>query len=95
MKKALIFVLTALLNIVVFFVLQIMAQFVQFFIYGEGVASDKYLIWVLLFFVIIHMIILTALYRYKTIIKSGALFAVTTLTVIGLYVYFNFMLGNA
>jgi hypothetical protein len=92
MKKAFIFVLTALLNIVVFFVLQIVAQFVHFFIYGESAASDKYLGRVLLFFAIVHAIILMMLYWRKTIIKSAALFAVTTLTVIGLYVYFNFFL---
>jgi hypothetical protein len=81
-----------MLNIVLFFVFQIAAQFAHFFIYGEGALSDKYTTRVSLFFVVVHMVILTVLFWRQTIIKSAALYIITILSVIALYIYLNFML---
>ena len=41
-KKIFVFVVLAMLNLVLFFVLQIIGQFAHFFIYGEGASADKY-----------------------------------------------------
>lgn len=94
MKKIFVFIVLAMLNLVLFFVLQIIGQFARFFIYGESASADKYTIWVSLAFVIIHMAILMALLWRRIIIKSTALYIVTTVSVIAMFIYMNFTLDR-
>ena len=88
MKSVLGFIGITVLNVALFAVLQIGSQFAHFFLFGEGASSDKFIVWVSLFFALIQVGILILLFRKRAIVKTNALLGVNIVLVVGLYVYY-------
>src|SRR5690606_3004955 len=88
MKKTFIYVLVFLLNIGLYFFLQIVASFVQFGLLGSGNISAGTTIWVSLCFLLLQLLILLLLYRKQVLMKDMALLIVNVLIAIGLFLYF-------
>ena len=88
MKNSLAFIVVTISNIVLFVVLQIISQFVHFFVFGEGTPSDGSIVWVSLFFAVIQLVTLILLLRRGFIIKTNSLFITNIIIVIGLFVYY-------
>lgn len=91
MKSALNFILVAILNVLLFALMQIAAVFVHFFIYGEGAVGDSYGHRVSTFFVLLQLIILLALFLKKAVIKTNTVLIVNILIVVGLYICYRLL----
>lgn len=87
MKAVLIFTAFIISNIILFFILQIISQFVHFFMFGERALSDKYTTPVSSVFMLMQLIILIMLFRKKVILKTPAQLVVNLILVAGLYIY--------
>lgn len=88
LKNVLNFIMIAILNVLLFILLQIASQFVHFFIYGEGVSSDKYTLRVSTFFALLQLMIVLLLFYKKTIIKTYIQLILSVVLIIGLYIYY-------
>lgn len=88
MKSILSFVAITILNVLLFVVLQIISQFAHFFLFGEGALSDKFIVWVSMFFALIQLMILVLLFRKRIIIKTDVLLIVNIALIVGLYIYY-------
>ncbi|PJJ83344.1 hypothetical protein [Mucilaginibacter auburnensis] len=87
-KSALVFIGTAILNVALFIVLQIYAQFAHFFLFGEGALSDKFIVWVSLSFALIQVAILILLFRKRFLVKTGPLLGMNIIIVAVLFIYY-------
>jgi len=88
MKKAILYAIVFILNIGLYFLLQILGTFVQFFLFGSGESSVKYLTWVSLFFVFAHALILFLLYKKQVLIKKQLFLIVNIAVLCVLFIYF-------
>ncbi len=88
MKSALIFIGTAVLNVAIFIVLQIGAQFAHFFLFCEGALSDKFTIWVSLCFALIQVGVLVLLFQKRFIVKTGVQLGLNIIIVAALFIYY-------
>ena len=79
------------LNVALFVALQIGSQFAHFLLFGEGASSDKFIVWVSLFFALIQIGILILLFRREAIVKTNALLGINIVLVVGLYVYYTLL----
>ena len=87
MKKAILYAIIFLLNIVLYFLLQLLGTFVHFFLFGSGESSVKYIMWVSLVFVFVHVLILLLLYKKQVLIKERLTLIVAISVVCGLFAY--------
>lgn len=94
MKKRLINILSIILNIGLYFSLQIMASFVQFGLFGSGSASADATVWVSLGFVFLQVIILFFLYKKSVFIQDKTLLILNVLIAVCLFLYFAVYLSN-
>ena len=88
MKKFLSPLFITILNIALFIGLQILSQFVQFLVFGEGSSGDKFIIWTSLFFAIVQIMLLIILYNKEIIFKTNTLFVVNVIIIIIMYLYY-------
>jgi len=88
-KNILISILSVILNTALFFVLEVVAQFTHFFLFGEGASGDKYFIGEALFYTALQMGILYYLFQKKFLIKTNWLLIFNLIIAIGLYYHFN------
>ena len=89
MKKIFIYILVCVLNIGLYFLLQIIASFVQFGLFGSGNISASLTIWVSICFLLLQVLILFSLYKRKVLTNDRTLLFVNVLIVIGLFLYFG------
>lgn len=94
MKKTFIYILAFVLNIGLYFFLQIIASFVQFGLFGSGNFSSSTTVWVSLCFLLFQVLILFLLYKKKVLMKDMALFTLNVLIAVGLFLYFVVYLSN-
>jgi hypothetical protein len=88
MKDTLAAILSVILNVVLFFVLQIVAQFSHFFLFGESASSDRYIIGVSVFYTVLQIGILYYLHYKRFLIKTGLLLIFNLIVVLALSFYF-------
>jgi len=91
MKKSLIDVGVFLLNLAMLIGLQIVSQFVVFFLYGEGVSSDKqYNRWAMIF-AAIQILVIIVLYLNKTLYRRiiPVILSIATVIIACLYMVVN------
>ena len=82
------YVYVLILNVALYFGLQVINIFVEFLLFGEGNESGKYSKWQSLFFAVLQMLILFFLYKKQIFIKNK-LFLILNLLLVGcLYIYF-------
>lgn len=87
MRKTFVYILSIMLNIGLYFFLQIIASFVEFGLFGSGNASADKTFWVSFSFLIVQVLILLFLYKRK-ILAGTALLACNALLAICLFLYF-------
>ncbi|KIO79006.1 hypothetical protein TH53_00105 [Pedobacter lusitanus] len=88
MKKIILYILTFMLNVALYFFLQIIASFVQFGLLGSGVSSNNKTIWVSLSFALLQISLLFLLYKKKILLKDGVILILNVLCVVCLSLYF-------
>ena len=94
MKKVLKIVALLIVNAVMYFVFQIIASFVQFTLFGSGNTSERYSIWVSLFFVVLQALILIWLF-YKKRFINGISLLLNLILLIAFYCYFVLYISSA
>lgn len=94
MKKTFIYILVFVLNIGLYFFLQIIASFVQFGLFGSGNISASTTVWVSLCFLLLQVLILFLLYKKKVVMKDMALLILNVFIAVGLFLYFVVYLSN-
>lgn len=94
MKKTLIYTLSIILNIGLYFFLQIAASFVQFGLFGSGNTSTGAAVWVSLCFVFLQVIILFFSYKKKVFMQDKTLLILNILITVCLFLYFGVYLSN-
>nr|WP_199158596.1 hypothetical protein [Pedobacter sp. ASV2] len=88
MKKILAYALVIILNIAFYFFLSVVDAFAVFAVFGEGQQSDKYSIWVSVFFLLLQILILYWLYKKQFLIRDKTLLIVNTVITILLFLFF-------
>ncbi|WP_131539348.1 hypothetical protein [Pedobacter nototheniae] len=88
MKKILAYALAIILNIAFYFFLSVVDAFAVFVVFGEGQQSDKYSIWVSVFFLLLQILILYWLYKKQFLIRDKTLLIVNTVITILLFLFF-------
>lgn len=94
MKKTFIYILAFVLNIGLYFLLQVIASFVQFGLFGSGNISAGTTVWVSLSFFLLQVLILFLLYKKKVLMKDMALLTLNVLIAVVLFLYFVVYLSN-
>lgn len=87
MKEVLKNIILLVVNVAIYFILQIVASFVQFALFGSGNTSERYSSWVSLSFVVLQALILIWLFYTKRLINNVSLL-LNLLLLIALYCYF-------
>lgn len=87
MKKILIPLIATIANVLLFVVLLIAAQFTHFFVFGEGNTTDKYSTWVVIFFAILHLLVITVLFSKRILIGNWTVFMINAIAIVILYIY--------
>jgi hypothetical protein len=87
MKKTLKYVLVLFINLIIYFLLQLIGSILFVFIYGSGCDSDKYIKPFSFLFVGIHLLTLIFLYFRKKIIDDLFLLILNVILIVSLYLY--------
>ena len=88
MKRIFKYMIIFLLNIGSYFLLQIIASFVDFMFFGSGNISTITANWVSACFAIFQILGLFFLYRRKVLLTESVLFVSNVVTVVCLFLYF-------
>lgn len=88
MKKILAYALAIILNIAFYFFLSVVDAFAVFAVFGEGQGSDKYSIWVSVFFLLLQILILYWLYKKQFLIRDKTLLIVNMVITVLLFLFF-------
>jgi hypothetical protein len=87
LKKTVQYIIVLIVNFILFYVLQIIGVFVQFFLFGEGETSDRHSKLLFFIFLLIQSGILYLLYWLKKIIPDLLLLLLNMILIIFLYLY--------
>ena len=85
--KPLIYIISVVLSIALYFFMQIIASFVQFGLFGSGEISASKSLWVSLCFVFFQVLLLLLIY-WKKCLKDLPLLILNVLLVVSLFLYF-------
>ncbi|EFK55772.1 Uncharacterised protein [Sphingobacterium spiritivorum] len=94
MKKIFFYILSVILNIGLYFLLQIIASFVQFGLFGSGNVTANKTVLVSLVFLILQVLLLLFLYKKKILLKDITLLILNVLITVCLFLYFVVYLAN-
>lgn len=94
MKEALKTILLLIVNTAIYFVLQIIASFAQFALFGSGNTSERYSRWVSLFFVLLQAFLLIWLFYKRHIIINIYTLLSNLILLLVLYCYFVLYIPN-
>jgi hypothetical protein len=87
MKKTFKYVIVSFINVIIYFILQLIGSFLFVFIYGSGCDGDKYIKPFSFLFVGIHLLLLIFLYFRKKIIDDLFLLLLNIILIVSLYLY--------
>ncbi len=82
------YTLATLVNVIGFFVMQVMAKYIYFLLFNKGGFNVINMRLVCLFFVLIQIAILFFLYRKKYLFNEKLLLVINVLFTVGLYFIF-------
>lgn len=94
MKKIFIYIVAFVLNIGLYFFLQIVSSFVQFGLFGSGNTSAEATVWGSLSFLLLQVLTLVFLYKKKILIKDMPLLILNIVVALGLFLYFMVYLAD-
>lgn len=77
------------LNIMFYFLFQVIGTFLHFLIFGSGESSVKYILWVALFFCFLQLVLLFVLFKSNKIIRNRGILIFNILVVAAMFLYFN------
>jgi hypothetical protein len=88
MKSIFKVILILVINVIAYFLLQIIAAVVEFLLLGEGEKSGEYSTLISSFFVFIQICVILFLYYKKLFLNNNTVLVVNLVLVLGLYLYF-------
>lgn len=89
MKKIFTDILAFVLNIGLYFLIQIISSFIQFGLFDSGNTRAGATVWVSLSFLLLQILMLIFMYKHKVLIKNTPLLILNILVAIGLFLYFT------